>query len=63
MFNPFSDGFKKIIKRNKRLVLENVNRQEKGKKAPSQAYMYFFEAFVIVHRAGEGAPCTGLKPA
>jgi len=25
--------------------------------------MYFFEMLVRVHRAGEGAPYTGLKPA
>jgi hypothetical protein len=25
--------------------------------------MYFFETLVRVHRAGEGAPYTGLKPA
>jgi hypothetical protein len=25
--------------------------------------MYFFETLVRIHRAGEGAPYTGLKPA
>lgn len=31
--------------------------------AGSLADMYFFETVVRVHRAGEGAPYTGLKPA
>lgn len=31
--------------------------------AKSLADMYFFETLVRVHRAGEGAPYTGLKPA
>jgi hypothetical protein len=32
-------------------------------KARELADMYFFETLVRVHRAGEGAPYTGLKPA
>lgn len=32
-------------------------------KAKELADMYFFETLVRVHRAGEGAPYTGLKPA
>jgi len=32
-------------------------------KANELADMYFFETLVRVHRAGEGAPYTGLKPA
>lgn len=31
--------------------------------AAEMADMYFFETLVRVHRAGEGAPYTGLKPA
>jgi hypothetical protein len=31
--------------------------------AKEMADMYFFETLVRVHRAGEGAPYTGLKPA
>jgi hypothetical protein len=35
----------------------------KGEKERELADMYFFETLVRVHRAGEGAPYTGLKPA
>ncbi len=35
----------------------------KGPEAKELADMYFFETLVRVHRAGEGAPYTGLKPA
>jgi hypothetical protein len=34
-----------------------------GKDAQELADRYFFETLVRVHRAGEGAPFTGLKPA
>ncbi|MBW2250617.1 MAG: hypothetical protein JRF60_08290 [Deltaproteobacteria bacterium] len=34
----------------------------KGGKARDLADMYFFENLVRIHRAGEGAPYTGLKP-
>ena len=34
----------------------------KGKEARELADMYFFETLVRIHRAGEGAPYTGLKP-
>lgn len=34
----------------------------KGPEARELADMYFFETLVRVHRAGEGAPYTGLKP-
>lgn len=34
-----------------------------GPAAKSLADRYFFETLVRVHRAGEGAPYTGLKPA
>ena len=35
----------------------------KGPEARDLADTYFFETLVRVHRAGEGAPYTGLKPA
>ena len=35
----------------------------KGKEAGDLAEQWFFETLVRVHRAGEGAPFTGLKPA
>ncbi|MGA3286752.1 MAG: DUF6448 family protein [Bacteroidota bacterium] len=35
----------------------------KGKEARELADMYFFETLVRLHRAGEGEPYTGLKPA
>lgn len=34
-----------------------------GHEAQELADLYFFETLVRVHRAGEGAPYTGLKPA
>jgi hypothetical protein len=34
-----------------------------GPKARDMADRYFFETLVRLHRAGEGAPYTGLKPA
>jgi hypothetical protein len=37
--------------------------RSKGKEAKDLADMYFFETLVRIHRAGEGAPYTGLKPA
>lgn len=35
----------------------------KGEEARELADRYFFETLVRVHRAGEGAPYTGIKPA
>jgi hypothetical protein len=35
----------------------------KGADAQELADMYFFETLVRIHRAGEGAPYTGLEPA
>jgi len=35
----------------------------KGSEAQEMADMYFFETLVRLHRAGEGAPYSGLKPA
>ena len=37
--------------------------RDKGTEARDLADRYFFETLVRVHRAGEGAPYTGLKPA
>jgi len=37
--------------------------RSKGPEAKELADMYFFETLVRLHRAGEGAPYTGLKPA
>lgn len=37
--------------------------RNKGKDAQELADMYFFETLVRLHRAGEGAPYDGLKPA
>ncbi len=36
--------------------------RKQGKEAKELADMYFFETLVRIHRAGEGAPYTGLKP-
>jgi len=36
--------------------------RSKGAEAKELADMYFFETLVRIHRAGEGAPYTGLKP-
>ncbi len=37
--------------------------RNQGKEAKELANMYFYETLVRLHRAGEGAPYTGLKPA
>lgn len=37
--------------------------RQKGPEAKELADMYFFETVVRLHRAGEGAPYEGLKPA
>jgi len=36
--------------------------RKQGNEAKELADMYFFETLVRIHRAGEGAPYTGLKP-
>lgn len=36
--------------------------RKQGKEAKELADMYFFETLVRIHRVGEGAPYTGLKP-
>jgi len=40
-----------------------VKARTQGAEAREVADLYFFETVVRVHRAGEGAPFTGLKPA
>ena len=37
--------------------------RKQGRDAMALADMYFFETLVRIHRAGEGEPYTGLKPA
>src|SRR5574340_536244 len=46
----------------KELFKKAVAARKQGKEAKELADMYFFETFVRIHRAGEGAPYTGLKP-
>ncbi len=47
-----------------RSAFEKVRQARKaGPAAREVADLYFFETLVRVHRAGEGAPYTGLKPA
>ena len=40
-----------------------VSVRKEGKEAGELADRFFFETLVRIHRAGEGAPYTGLKPA
>lgn len=40
-----------------------VNVRKLGPQAKEVAEMYFFETLVRLHRAAEGAPFTGIKPA
>lgn len=42
---------------------ETVTVRKLGADARALADRYFFETVVRIHRAGEGAPFTGLKPA
>lgn len=42
---------------------ETIEVRTQGRKAKGLADRYFFETVVRLHRAGEGAPYTGLKPA
>jgi hypothetical protein len=42
---------------------KTLDVRTKGPEAKELADMYFFETLVRMHRAGEGAPYTGLKPA
>ncbi len=45
------------------LFKKTLTVRGKGPEAKELAEMYFFETLVRLHRAGEGAPYTGLKPA
>lgn len=47
----------------KDLFQKTLTVRSKGRDAQELADMYFFETLVRIHRAGEGAPYTGLKPA
>lgn len=42
---------------------KTVAVRKAGEQAKELSDMYFFETLVRIHRAGEGAPYTGLKPA
>lgn len=56
-----------VRKEDEKEIREAFNKtltvRKQGKEAKELADMYFFETLVRVHRAGEGAPYTGLKPA
>ncbi len=41
---------------------KTLTMRAKGPEVKEFADMYFFETLVRIHRAGEGAPYTGLKP-
>ncbi len=45
----------------KELFDRTLSVRRQGKEAKELADMYFFETLVRIHRAGEGAPYTGLK--
>lgn len=45
----------------KELFNKTLTVRKQGKEAKELADMYFFETLVRIHRAGEGAPYTGLK--
>lgn len=45
------------------LFMKTLAVRETGTEARDLADMYFFETLVRIHRAGEGAPYTGLKSA
>jgi len=45
------------------LFVKTLAVRQKGEDARDLADRYFFETLVRVHRAGEGAPFDGLKPA
>lgn len=47
----------------RRAFMEAVAVRKLNGQARELADRYFFETLVRVHRAGEGAPYTGLKPA
>ena len=45
----------------KELFNKTLAVRKQGKEAKELADMYFFETLVRIHRAGEGAPYTGIK--
>jgi hypothetical protein len=47
----------------KQLFQQVLTVRSQGQPAKTLAENYFFESLVRIHRAGEGAPYTGLKPA
>jgi hypothetical protein len=47
----------------KDMFARTLRVRKQGPEARELADMYFFETLVRIHRAGEGAPYTGLKPA
>lgn len=47
----------------KRAFEQTLQVRKLSPEAKKLADMYFFETLVRIHRAGEGAPYTGLKPA
>ncbi len=47
----------------RRVFNRTLKVREKGSEARELADMYLFETLVRLHRAGEGAPYSGLKPA
>jgi hypothetical protein len=53
--------------KDERSIREQFEKARAGRKAGGKAKkateMRFFEALVRIHRAGEGAPYTGIKPA
>ena len=56
------------VKKDDEAAIEKAFRQalavrKLSAEAKDMADMYFFETLVRIHRAGEGAPYTGLKPA
>ncbi len=46
----------------KAAFMETLTVRRQGDEAKKLADKYFFETLVRIHRAGEGAPYTGLKP-
>lgn len=46
----------------KTAFIETLTMRKMGPEAKDFADRYFFETLVRIHRAGEGAPYTGLKP-
>jgi len=47
----------------KKIFEKTLSVRKLNKEAKEMADMYFFETVVRIHRMGEGAPYTGIKPA